>query len=172
MHVTELSGLPGDPPYPVQIALPGVSTFREGYVLRFQPNGGEVWVGNFQRGASYYCAYLELHGERVAVVSGGQGYIVDTIRKVHQHVFGGDVMHLIPIEGSTDFLTISNTDIERHSSTQLAWRSGRIAWDGIGRVQLEAGDLVGQARHFDESWHNFRVDLITGHHTGGAYSEA
>ena len=173
MPVIEMPGLPGEPPYPVQIALPGVSTFREGYVLRFEPRGGDPWVGNFQRGASYYCAFLELHTDRIAVVAGGQGYVVDALRQVHQHTFGGDTMYLLGIEGSSDFLTVSNTEIERHSSTHRTWQSERIAWDGIGQVRLEGSEIIGHARHFDDSWHNFRVNLLTGQHTGGAYpSEA
>lgn len=170
--VTELPGLPGEPPYPVQIALPGISTFREGYVLRFEPENGESWVGNFQTGISCYSAFHELQTGRVAVIAGGQGYVVDVYRKELLFAFGGDVMCLLPIEGSTDFLTIGNIDIERHSSTQLVWSSARLAWDGIGRLELEGGALLGQARHFDDTWHSFRVGLVTGWHTGGAYPEA
>ncbi len=153
----------------MQIALPGISTFREGYVLRFEPENGESWVGNFQTGISYYSAFHELQTGRVAVIAGGQGYVVDVDRKELLFAFGGDVMCLLPTEGGTDFLTISNIDVERHCSTQRVWTSARIAWDGIGRVVLESEALIGQARHFDDTWHSFRIDLLTGLHTGGAY---
>lgn len=162
--------MPGDPPYSVPIARPGASTFREGYVLKFERSSGESWVGNFQCGSGSYCGFLELHTERVAVIAGGLGYVVDAIRTSTQHAFGGDIICLLPIQGSSDFLAIGNTDVERHSSTHMAWRSKRIAWDGIAEVQIEAGRLVGRAGHFDGTWHSFEVDLLTGKHTGGAYA--
>jgi hypothetical protein len=169
MEVTELSGMPGEPPYAVAIALSGVSTFREGYVLRFEPARGESWVGNFQPGAGTYCGFLKLHTDRVAVVAGGLGYVIDSNRKVIQHVFGGDVEALLPVEGTSDFLTFGNVGIERHGSTHLAWRTKRIAWDGIRNTRVQSGKLIGEARHFDDSWHSFEVDLASGQHTGGAY---
>lgn len=171
MHLIELPGLPGEPPYPVQFALPGIGTFREGYVIKFEPNAGDAWVGNFQRGGSQYSAFLELHTCRVAVVAGGQGYVIDAMRKLTQHTFGGGVMRLLAINGTSEFLAISSTDIERHSSTHRAWRSERIAWDGIDQVRLEAGELIGRARHYDDSWHDFQLNLNTGQHTGGAYQD-
>lgn len=173
MQIEELPGLPGEPPYPVQIALPGVSTFREGYVLRISPKSGASWVGNFQMGCSYYSASVELHTNRLAVIAGGLGYVIDANRREVQHTFGGDIMHIVPLPNCAELLAVSNTDIERHSSTHRVWLSKRIAWDGIGRVQLHGNSLHGYARHFDDSWHHFELDLATGQHTGGAYpSEA
>ena len=170
MQIEELPGLPGEPPFPVQIALPGVSTFREGYVLRISPTTGLSWVGNFQPGASGYCAFLALHTDRLAVIAGGLGYVIDANRRVVQHSFGGDITEVVPLPNSAEFLAISNTDIERHSSTHLAWRSRRVAWDGIRRLQLHGGTLLGQARHFDDSWHHFELELASGKHKGGAYT--
>ncbi|MFZ2989463.1 hypothetical protein [Ideonella sp.] len=140
-------------------------------MLRFEPSKGEPWVGNFQKGDSHYCAFHELNAERVAIVAGGQGYVIDAVNKDLLYAFAGDAMCLMPMDGGMDFLTIGNTHIERHSSTQLAWRSRKIAWDGIGRVALESSTLIGQARRFDDTWHAFCVDLRTGQHTGGAFSE-
>ena len=131
-----------DSPYSVQIALPGASTFREGDVLKFESKGGESWVGNCQCGTGSYHGFLELHTERAAVIAGGQGHVVDAIRRTSQHAFGGDVMYSLPIPASSDFLPTGNTDVERHNSTHRAWWSKRLARDGTGKVQVKAGKLM------------------------------
>ena len=169
MHVEELPGLPGEPPYPVPIAVPGASTFREGYVLRIEPSQSEAWVGNFQTGSSHYSAFLDLQNDRLAVVAGGQGYVVDGNRRSIQHTFGGGIAQIIAVPGTAQLLVIGDVDVECHSSSHQAWRSRRIAWDGIDRVQVDGNVLSGLARHFDDSWHEFRLNLSTGEHTGGAY---
>jgi hypothetical protein len=170
--VEELPGMPGEPPFPEQFAPPGASTFREGYVLRFDDLDGGSWIGNFQKmGGSYYCTYLLLASGEVVVVAGGLGYVVTVSSRGLVRTFGDDVMHVVPLEGGNDFLIISNTDVERHNARERIWRSHRIAWDGIGRVEVSGSYLLGQARHFDESWHQFKLSLVTGTHEGGAYAD-
>ena len=170
--VEVLPGLPAEPPYAEQFAPVGVSTFREGHVLGFEPKVGEPWCGNFQMaGISYYCAHHALATGEVVVVAGGQGYVIDPESRRLIRTFGAGIMHLRALPGERDFIVISNVDVERHSASTRTWRSRRIAWDGIGRVEIVGPTLVGQARHFDDSWHEFRVDLASGTHVGGAYAD-
>ena len=171
MKVEQLGGLPGDPPYPIQIALPGASTFREGYVLSVHPSHGEAWIGNFQKGICYYSSFHALDDEHLVVVAGGQGYVVNVNSKACVHSFGGDVMLLLPVPQTSTVLAISNIDVELHCATLMVWRSKRIAWDGIGKVDFQSTELCGQARHFDDTWHPFRLQIATGEHTGGAYTD-
>lgn len=170
--IEELPGMPGEPPFPEQFAPPGISTFREGYVLRFEDGISDSWIGNFQKaGGSNYSSHLLLASGEVVVVAGGFGYVIALSPRGLVRTFGGDVMHVVLLEGGNDFLTISNTDVERHCARERVWRSHRIAWDGIGKVEVFDAYLYGQARHFDDSWHQFNLNLVTGTHEGGAYAD-
>ena len=75
--VEVLPGLPAEPPYAEQFAPVGISTFREGYVLRFEPRSSGPWCGNFQKaGGSYYCTHLTLATGEVVIIAGGTGYVL------------------------------------------------------------------------------------------------
>ena len=45
-----LTGLPGTGPWPEQFSATGLGTHSEGFVVRFVPDHGEAWIGNFLPG--------------------------------------------------------------------------------------------------------------------------
>jgi hypothetical protein len=53
--------------------------------------------------------------------------------------------------------------------TGPAWISRRLVWDGVRILQVTHGTVHGEARHYDDTWHPFKVDLATGAADGGAY---
>jgi len=52
--------------------------YREGFVVRFYPETGEPWVGNFQRGVTHVCHVLGAPSSTLmTVIAGGQAYELD-----------------------------------------------------------------------------------------------
>ena len=51
---------------------------REGYVVQFQVDGSDSWVGNFQPGVGTFCGIVRnANSILVTVIAGGQAYVVD-----------------------------------------------------------------------------------------------
>lgn len=92
-----LPGLPGTGPFPEQFTMSG-GTHREGFVVRFTADGGETWVGNFQRGfGGWYLSAAFEHPAmaRFVVISGGQAYVVDPSTRACVETFGGNVREAV-----------------------------------------------------------------------------
>lgn len=76
-----LSGLPGDPPYPLQFNFSSNPMGSEGLVVRFTTLGNS-WVGNFQR--SYGRCEATLHhpnGSDFLIIAGGAVYTVNPLSR-------------------------------------------------------------------------------------------
>src|SRR5580704_6263964 len=93
-----LHGLPPYGPPAEAFSATGHGKHREGFVVRFTTKSGDSWVGDFQPGLGGCSAVLEHpNGENVIVLSGGQGYVVDTEDHRCVNTFGaqiGSVFHI------------------------------------------------------------------------------
>lgn len=165
--------LPGLPPYgdlPKLISDTGSTVYREGYVIRFLTGTREEWVGNFQRGLCCFDQALALSdGKHVLVIAGGTAYVVDPAKKSIVESFGGQIESCTPTPDASGLVLSDLTDIELVKGSGRVWRSRRLAWDGLRVLQVTRHDIFGEARHYDDSWHPFRVSLLNGQATGGAY---
>ncbi|UFZ03880.1 hypothetical protein LQG66_32570 [Bradyrhizobium ontarionense] len=169
--------LPGLPAYgPPAISFPksDVPTFREGLVVRFQPEqsepGGDPWVGNFLRGSTDYDRVLaHPNGREAIVVSGGQGNIVDAeTRSVTASL--GDLTQLVPLDALGLVLVQGLTDFMAIGAEGVRWQSPRISWDGFRKVSVEDHRLFGEAYSAaGDDWFPFTLDLATGACTDGVY---
>lgn len=154
-----LPGLPGTGPYPEQFTTHG-GTHREGFAVRFSPQDGEPWVGNFQPG--FGARYLSSVFERPAattfvVVSGGQAYVVDPETRAAVETFGGDIRVGLRDERRLVFATETDAIVVERSGR---WVSARLAWDGIAEVKLEADRLIGQGWDaLNDEWRPVELDL-------------
>ena len=97
MRFEILPGLPAYGPPAISFPKSDVPTFREGLVVRFQPEQSEPWVGNFLGGSTDYDRVLaHPNGREAIVVSRGHGCIVDAETK-SVTVWLGDLTRLEPL---------------------------------------------------------------------------
>jgi hypothetical protein len=147
-----LPGLPGTGPRPEQFSATGGGTHREGLVVRFEPETGSPWVGNF-------------------VIAGGQGYIVHPENRQSTHLFGGAVMQTYRVV-QPDLLVVGHQGIafEAIGREGRVWHTPRLSWDGFRTVRIENGRIMGEAWNpIGGLWHEFEVDVATGRSSGGSY---
>jgi len=77
-----LSGLPPYGPPALNFSATGTGLHREGYVVRFFPDGTEAWVGNFQPGfVSFWDVAEHPNGEDIVVIAGGTAYVISPTAK-------------------------------------------------------------------------------------------
>lgn len=156
-----LPGLPGTGPYPEQFTTHG-GTHREGFVVRFSPEQGEPWIGNFQPGfgGQYLSGVFEHPDAKVfVVVSGGQAYVIDPDTRATVDTFGASIRVAVRDERRLIFGTDTDAIVVERSGRSF---SPRLAWDGIADLELKADRLVGQG--FDvlnDEWRPIEVDLTS-----------
>ena len=170
---TVLPGLPGDGPRPIGFSPDGHGLHREGHVVEFHPSGSTHWVGNFGGGVASLNAVLDHpNGRHILVVSRGQGYLIDLVSRELTSLLAADVTLVRPLPATQEILAATFTNLELVDAAGLIWRSRRISWDGIDILRVSGSVVTGQAwRPFDDSWHEFRLDLISRIVEGGSYAD-
>jgi hypothetical protein len=167
-----LTGLPGTGPWPEQFSATGLGTHSEGFVVRFIPDHGAAWIGNFQPGLTpWQGAYAHPNGRHVLVVSGGQGYVIDPETRRLESLADAAIAWISWIP-SRQVLLIDNQglDFEAIGANGREWRTHRISWDGFQHITIEGTEMRGEAWNaIDQRWEPFRVDLQTGLAEGGGY---
>jgi len=165
-----LGGLPGEGPAPRQFSATGHGTYREGFVVEFNPPGATAWVGNFQPGStSLYRIIEEPANETVLVIAGGQGYAVNERSGALLATYDSDIEFVE--RGASTTVIGDNLGFASYLDGGLLWRTRRISWDGFRNLRVEGGLIFGEAWCFDDTWHLFSVDLLTGQASGGSYTE-
>lgn len=145
--------------------------YQEGRLVRVKSPGGDPWVGVFAFGRTRR-RFDELftcpHPDWLCVVSGNQAYLVDTQNPERwEHVNGG--MHVTQVMPATEanlLLFADDTKIEAWGVTGRAWRSARLALDGLRHLRVEGRTLRGEG-WYPDVWEAFTLDLQTGRHEGG-----
>ena len=167
MRFEVLPGLPAYGPLPKLFSGTGSGTYREGLVVRFFPDSSETWVGNFQPGlTSYGGVFLHPDKRHVVVISGGTAYVIDPEARHPAKILSGFIESCLEV---SDSLLFSNSIRLELIGATNSWHTRRLAWDGIRVVQIVDDFVAGEAAHFDDSWHSFRVSLADGQAFGGAY---
>lgn len=167
-----LEGLPPYGPRAEPFPSIGRATYSEGFVVRFFPTNGDPWVGNFAAGLSSLCT-VETHpdGQRLVIISGGAGYIINPENCKEVTEIGYWFTGLLRV-GDMLIMT-SPIDLEAIGPEGRRWRTKRISWDGLRNLALadDGRVITGEAWTFaDEEWIAFEVDLGTGEVKGGSYS--
>jgi hypothetical protein len=163
--------LPGLPPYghsPTPFPGSGYGAHRQGFVVRFNGDAADSWVGNFQPGLNNFSgAFVHPDGKRVVVVSGGNIYIVDPQTKIAEES-GGMVRSVIPIPEMNALLLDEDIYLSL-IRVGGGWQTKRLSWDGIRNLAVASGFATGEGWRYDDTWHQFSVSLETGQLSGGAY---
>lgn len=167
--------LPGLPPYGDDIEAfseTGQGRYREGFVVRFDPDNSTSWVGNFQPGLSSFEEVLRHpNGREFLVIAAGQGYLVDPNVRTKREYFGGQIENAIQIPELNSILLGNGLWFELIGPNGFQWRTKRISWDGMQQLQLNDLKLSGEAwSPLENCWIPFVLDLITGEFSGGSYN--
>ena len=172
----EVSVLPGLPAYgePATVfSATGLGTHSEGLVVSFCMRDSPPWIGNFVRGLTKF-DYVAVHPNRVAalIVAGGQGYVIDPVARQLQSTIGGAIVDAFAHPTTTAIvLNHQNLSFESIGAYGRLWRSRQISWDGLRFVEVTGNALSGEAWRYDDTWHPFQLDLVSGAVRGGAYKE-
>jgi RimJ/RimL family protein N-acetyltransferase len=165
--------LPGLPPYgPEALAFSasGMGTHSEGFVIRFHSGSEGSWVGNFQPGLSdLYAVIPHPDSKRQVVIAGGQAYVIDPEEPSIWNHFGGQITFAQPIAELNAVLFGNDLWFELLGPDRMIWQSRRISWDEMRDMNIKDLKLSGRAWRFDETWHDFSVDLVSGAVQGGSY---
>lgn len=168
----ELAGLPTYGPRALSFPDPGA--FREGLVIEFATDDGGAWVGNFARfdENGLDAILLELGAHSAVIVAGSAGYIMDVRerRMVREMSFG--IEHVWFDKCLQAMIVTNGLWFEAFTANQTLWRSRRLSWDGVRKLDQIGLKLTGEAldpSSGHERWLPFQLDLSTGVVSGGAY---
>jgi hypothetical protein len=167
-----LPGLPPYGPWAEAFTATGLGRQREGFVVRFHPDQGESWVGNFQPGMAGIDTVLWHPNEReLLVIAGGQGYVVDPNDRAKREYFGAAIELVIPVPELGTIVFGNGLWFESLGSAGWQWRSNRISWNGMQEVHRDRMRLTGEAwSPLQHDWLSFELDLRSGVFTGGSYN--
>lgn len=169
-----LEGLPGYGPMYVPIASNAEPFYSEGFVLRLFPKDGEPWVANLRPGLNSFNAVLDFpEHNKVVIIAGGEGYVLDPTRHHSLIDFGAQIEHTLTVDDyAVLFVDLVGITVLFLSTGEL-WKSERISWDGMRNLIVQGKRVHGeswQPGRSDEKWDPFTLDLESKHVTGGSYS--
>jgi hypothetical protein len=165
-----LDGLLPYGPMPLQFSSTGQGMHREGLVVKFVPGEEEEWVGNFQPGlSSFHSVLAHPDHKHVVVVAGGEAYVVDPTARKLVTTFGVSIETAIDVPLLKAILFSNGLWFELLGEGGLMWKTRRLSWDGMRNVEVRDLQVRGEGWRFDDTWHEFALDLSNGKVTGGAY---
>lgn len=165
-----LAGLPPTGPPALDFRVTNAGHGREGLVVAVRTPARQ-WVGNFQHGDGTVNQVIPAPARgHLCVVAGGRGYWVN----VHEpQLF--EVIPIYPVREvrpspDTGLLILADdTDLAAYDLHGRKWLSGRVSWDGVEILTVDASGVTG--RGWDavrEAPVGFFVDAETGKVDGGA----
>ncbi len=168
--------LDGLPPYgPLALSFPPGFGERgkEGFVVEFNPDTPERWVGNFSGGLGGYTGiHTHPNGCHVLVFAHGHGYHVDPASRQLGGEVGGEITGFWEVDDPPGFiLERQGLAFVRFDRSGTRWHTRRLSWDGFRELAFTAAGITGLAwTPMGEKWLPFAVDLQTGRSTGGSYT--
>jgi hypothetical protein len=165
-----LDGLPPYGPLPLQFSSTGQGMHCEGLVVKFLPGEAEEWVGNFQLGLTSFRKVLAHPNQKhVVVVAGGKAYVVDPATRKLVTTFRGSIETATEVPTLKAILFSNGLWFELLGEGGLVWKTRRLSWDGMRNIEVGVLHVIGEGWRFDDTWHEFSLDLSSGEATGGAY---
>lgn len=168
-----LKGLPAYGPEAKSISVDNRPSCSEGFVVLFYKSDGTEWVANFSLGRflgfNYVVDFQAIN--RMLVVAGGQGYIVDHEQEKITGYFDDSISYAAVIPNEK-VIFANDHEIIVFDHTDQFWVSRRISWDGFSKLKLENNRLTGLSWDPTNSinpWEPFVIDLDTKEVIGGSY---
>lgn len=112
--------------------------------------------------------------EELLAVAGGYAYRINTQEPESTELLEQrPVTAVLAIPEHGLLLLAGFHDILALAADGIAWRSGRISWEGLTLGNLQAGHLQGTGWDmFTDTERPFTLDLLTGRHQGGGYTNS
>lgn len=165
--------LPGLPPYGNWPEwFPATVRGHEGFVVRFTPDDGPEWVGNFAGGLSsldHVCDHP--NGRDVVVIASGNAFVIAPGARSLVESFGGQIEVVLPVTELGLLVFGNGLWFEAFGPSGRCWVTRRLSWDGMRELRREGLRLSGEAWYpmAGGCWVPFEVDLVSGGCSGGSY---
>jgi len=173
LDVNVLAGLPPYGEVATNFSATGLARHSEGLVVSFRAGDSPQWIGNFARGLARFDSVQVLPNHTAAIIiAGGQGYVIDPVSRQVQGTTGGAIVDAF-VHPTTSAIVLNHQNIlfESIGPSGRLWLSRRISWDGLRLVEVSDNVLAGEAWRYDDTWHPFQLDLVSGNVEGGSYQE-
>jgi len=152
----------------------GSGVGRDGVMVKFLPLNVTPWTGIFAFGDMHPSGECKVYPgpgrNRLTIVARGEAYIASpNDSSSFEHVKSCPVIRTVPAQNSGLMLFHDYTEIVAYNESGLAWETKRISWDGIEIDEVSDNEILGKSWDApNEKFVEFRVDLVNGHHQGGA----
>jgi hypothetical protein len=109
----------------------------------------------------------------LCAVAGGYAYIIDASHPDHStHIPLKPVAAIEPVPTQNLLLFSGFHSIIAWGPNGLAWQTERLSWEGIRITSIEDNTLNGTGWNLlTDREVPFTVDLLTGHHQGGGFTQ-
>ncbi len=157
-----LDGLPTSGPLPNQFSASGQGTHSEGFVVEFN-SGKESWVGNFQRGLTYFDTVINHpDNKNIIVIAGGQAYIVDPASRQLINKLGGAIQDVLFIDEKSLLVLNNNFNLSAYNEAGELWKTRRLTIDGIKNLKYDKNIIQGEGLALNDEWFPFQIDVKNG----------
>jgi hypothetical protein len=111
--------------------------------------------------------------DELCAIAGGYAYIIDTIAPERStHIPLKPVAAIKPLATHNLLLFAGFHSILAWSTQGQAWQTQRLSWEGIRITSIEGNTLHGTGWNLlTDQEVPFTVDLLTGHHQGGGFTQ-
>jgi hypothetical protein len=142
--------------------------------LRILPQRGPAWFGMFASGfdsAQVMNAVMSCPDpDCLCVIAGGYAYVVNASHPEHWfRIEQAPVVEFITVVSKQLILFAGFTSVTALGREGIAWRTGRLSWEGVSMTRVDEHVLHGTGWDaLSDKECRFEVDLQTGKHIGGA----
>ena len=140
---------------------------RDRLVVEIFPDIGNNWIATFHAGRTKFSGVYQ-HPNRVdlALVSNGQGYIVNPETQQLLETFGGEIVETIECFDSYVLLFQDPAGFTSYAENGLLWRNSELLWSGTRYLKVDSSALIvliGEYQRSPESiWEPFWINVKTG----------
>lgn len=151
----------------------GSTSGRDGLLVLVTPKSCKSWLGMFSFGHTSPKGKTGLYSwptpDRLCVVSLGIGYLVSVKEPTEYEMIEVEpILEVLPIEEREIVVFANYTELFAYGKAGLAWKSMRIAWDGLKITKVHSEFVEGEFWNPQtEAITSFRVRLADGKTEGG-----
>ncbi len=163
--------------YPLQIAGEEDALARGALQLLVHPDSGATFLATCALGFTspsmptgvFACP----NPQQMCAVAGGYAYLIDTAQPEQStHIALKPVVEVQSLHAQELLLFLGFHSIVAWGKRGLAWETARLSWEGVRITSIDAGVLHGMGWNLmTDREVAFSVDLLTGLHQGGGFSQ-